>query len=321
MPPTKRTSPPRATRRKPAKRRTVRRNRGRGLFLSMVLILIFVLVYHFYGDQIQHQLGISASTGANLSDNEIIVTFLDVGQAESIVIRSNNNAVLIDGGTHAQRNVVMDYLRDAGIRELCYVVATHPHYDHIGGLVTVLRRINTGMVIMPNVTHNTITFENFLSVIEDNRIPITIPTPGDVIRAGIIELTVIAPPDPHPGPANILNNASVVLRLSHGNSSFLFTGDAERELEDWMVANTRFLNSTVLNVGHHGSNTSTTEAFLNAVNPRAAVISLGENNRYGHPHPDVLDRLSARGIQIFRTDQLGTIRMLADGYEITVLSN
>ncbi|MCL2285305.1 MAG: MBL fold metallo-hydrolase [Firmicutes bacterium] len=321
MPTAKRTTAAkRAVRKRPAKRKPNRKG-GRRFFFSMLLILVFALVYYFFGVDIQSRLGIrfGGTAAIALEDNEILVSFLDVGQGDSIVVRSNNHAILIDGGEHAQRNVVLRYLRDAGVRRLDYVVATHPHSDHIGGLVTVLRQLDVGRVIMPYVTHSTNTFLRFLDVIENNNIPVMFPQPGDTIQAGIINFTILGPPSPHPGPSGNLNNASVILRLEHGQNSFLFTGDAERELEYWLVNNVANLSATVLNVGHHGSRTSSTEAFLDAVNPRAAVISLGADNIYGHPHREVMDRLNARGIIIYRTDQLGTIRMITDGQRIDLL--
>ena len=287
----------------------------------MLLILAFALIYYFFGGQIQEQIGtrFGGAGAIALEENEIIVSFIDVGQGDSILVRSRDHAVLIDGGEHAQRNAVLNYLRDAGVRRLDYVVATHPHSDHIGGLITVLRQLDVGRVVMPDIIHNTATFERFLEVIENNDIPVTFPLPGDRIQAGIINFAVLGPPNPHPGAQSNLNNASIILRLEHGRNSFMFTGDAERELEDWLINSGVNLSSSVLHVGHHGSRTSTTESFLDAVSPRAAVISLGENNRYGHPHREVMDRLNARDILIYRTDQLGTIRMITDGQRIDLL--
>lgn len=307
----KKTAVNRAVRKKVTKRRS-RRSRGKKFFFVMLFILAFALIYNFGGEQI-----FGIHTGDIVLDtNQILVSFIDVGQGDSILVRSNSHAVLIDGGERPQGRAVLRYLRNSGVRRLDYVIATHPHEDHIGGLITVLGRLDVGRVIMPDVTHTSYAFRDFLAVIDNNDIPVTFPNPGDTIRAGIIEFTVIGPPNPHPGPAANLNNASVVLRLAHGQTSFLFTGDAEYELEQWMVNGGANLSSDVLNVGHHGSSTSTTEAFLDAVNPIAAVISLGTGNQFGHPHREVIDRLTERGVNIYRTDQLGTIRMITDGQQI-----
>jgi len=282
------------------------RNFGKPFGLAMFFVLVFALVYNLF---------IVNSDSLTPGDNEIIVAFLDVGQGDSILIWSRDNAVLIDGGEFARRDTVLRFLREAGITRLCYVIATHPHSDHIGGLVAVLSRLEVGQVLMPDVVHTTETFENFLAVIENNRISVTIPEPGQRYTAGIIDFTVLAPFLGHRN----LNDASIVLRLQHGDTSFLFAGDMEAAGERMLLASGHNLYSDVLKVGHHGSRTSTTEAFLDAVAPVAAVIQVGENNRFGHPHSDVLERLYERGIAVYRTDLIGPVIMATNGERVVLL--
>lgn len=300
------------TRKRRRRRRSPRRG-GFRFFLVCLAILIFAVVYFFAGDTL-----FPTDDGqiAMPLDEEIIVTFLDVGQGDSILIRTAENAVLIDGGEHRARHVVTGYLNDAGITYICYVVATHPHSDHIGGLVTVLRDFEVGTLLMPDAVNETDTFLHFMDAIENHDIDVSIPAPGDVVTAGIIRLTVLAPPTGlH---TSNINNHSIVLRMDYGATSFLFTGDAETASERQMLESGQNLRADVLKVGHHGSQTSTTEEFLAAVNPSIAVIQAGLNNRHGHPHAEIIERLESHGVQIFRNDLHGTIRMFTDGYQITM---
>jgi len=285
-----------------------KRGVGRAFAITMVLVLTFALIYNliFVG-----------SDPFMPGDNEIIVAFLDVGQGDSILIRSRDHAILIDGGDINRNEPVLGYLRRAGISRLDYVIATHPHRDHIGGLITVLGRVEVGLILMPDVVHTTDTFENFIAVIENNQIPAHAPTPGENFRAGIINFTVLAPVEGFAG--SNLNDASIVLRLDHGGTSFLFTGDAEAGSERAMLASGQDLRADVIKIGHHGSRTSTSDMFLDGVQPMAAVITVGGGNRFGHPHGEVLARLEYRGIVVYRTDEMGTIVMATNGERIVLL--
>jgi len=243
--------------------------------------------------------------------DELKVHFIDVGQGDSILIESpSGRIVLIDGGPRTAGEKVVSYLKKAGISAIDIVIGTHPHEDHIGGLIEVLRNFPVREVIDPGVVHTTKTFEDYLTIIDQRNIPFTEGRAGMSrdLGAGAV-MQILHPSSPS---SSHLNDASIVARVVYGQMSFLFTGDAEEKSEFEMLARSNIqLNSTVLKVGHHGSRTSTSQAFLDAVNPNHAVIMCGKDNRYGHPHQEVLSRLAAAGVQVLRTDIHGTMVMSA----------
>ncbi|MDR0462968.1 MAG: MBL fold metallo-hydrolase [Pseudomonadales bacterium] len=248
-------------------------------------------------------------------DGDLVIHFIDVGQGDATLIKTSAGSVLIDGGDRHMGERMVAYLRDVGVSEITYVIATHPHADHIGGLVDVLNEFSIGQIIMPPVAHTTVTFERFLDAIEDNDILVKEPSPGVSFNLGEVEFTIIAPNST--GYQN-LNDYSVSVRVVFGETSFVFTGDAERISEMEMIEAGHVLSADVLRVGHHGSRTSTTQEFFDAVDPSIVVISVGADNRYGHPHSEVTDRLEAAAVRIYRTDQHGTIIMTSDGTYINV---
>lgn len=253
-----------------------------------------------------------APVSAPVSD-VLKVHFLDVGQADSILIQSGTTTVLIDGGNNEDGPIIVNYLKKQGVTELAAIVATHPHEDHIGGLDTVIKSFTVKSVYMPNATSTSRTFEDFIAAVTSSgakRIQAKVGVVLDVSGLSGIFLGPVSNYDD-------ANNNSAVLKLTFSNTSFLFTGDAELESENDMVVNGN-LKSTVLKVGHHGSSTATSPSFLKVVSPSYAVISCGENNTYGHPHAETLDKLTSAGVSIYRTDISGTIVMTSDGNTITV---
>lgn len=244
-------------------------------------------------------------------DEELVVHFIDVGQGDAVLIEAESMNILIDAGTRGAGEVVVEYLVRRGIRELDLVIGTHPHADHIGGLIEVFRSFKVSRIIDAGVPHTTVTFDDYLTEIEKQveagHCTYEVPG-GQVITDGAMVLTVLGP-DRDLGS---LNNNSVVCRVDFGSTSFLFMGDAERAAEESLLRRGVQLGACVLKVGHHGSRTSTTADFLDAVSPKYAVIMCGKDNRYGHPHEEVLARLTSADVEIYRTDVHGTVVFTSD---------
>lgn len=250
---------------------------------------------------------------SNGLEDKLEVHFIDVGQADAILIRQGASAMVIDAGNNADASLVVQYIKNQGVSRLDYVIGTHPHEDHIGGLDAVIREFQIDKVIMPKAAANTKTFEDVLEAIRDKGLKVTAPVPGTQYRLGSAGFTILAP---NSASYEDTNNYSVVIRLTFGEKAFLMTGDAEAVSEGEMMDKGFKLQSDVLKAGHHGSTSSTTAAFLDAVDPQVAVISVGQDNSYGHPSPVILKRLQDRGIQIFRTDEDGTVIAVCDGTAI-----
>jgi competence protein ComEC len=246
------------------------------------------------------------------------VHFIDVGQADAILIQTPDGVnILIDAGEQFTSARLIAYLRQQGVSTLDHVIATHPHADHIGGMAGVIKAFDIGSVYMPRATHTTKTYENLLLAIRDKGLRVHEAKAGVALDFGEgIGAQLVAPVA---SGYKSLNDYSAVLRLTYGETRFLFAGDAERLSETQMLASGAELSADVLKVGHHGSNTSSYEPFLGAVGATYGVIMVGKNNRYGLPHPAALGRLEAAGIIILRTDELGTIVITSDGENLEII--
>jgi competence protein ComEC len=257
------------------------------------------------------------SADQSLSEGDLLkVIFLDVGQADSILLKTGDHAMLIDAGNTGQDQLMLNYLATYGVTKLDYLVATHPHADHIGAMTSVVKAMdNIGTVIMPDKPHTTKTYENLIKAIDERNIPINMPNPGDVFTMGEANIQVIAPKNT--GDAD-LNEVSIVLRVEFGETVFLFTGDAGTKSENDQLTSGLPLKADVLKVGHHGSRTSSTQKYLKEVAPSYVVISCGVDNIYGHPHSEAMTRLTGTGAVIYRTDEQGTIIFVSDGKTIAV---
>ena len=260
--------------------------------------------------------GIATPSSTVLDNAGLTMQVLDVGQADSILIYTGEHSMLIDGGNNGDGEAIADYLQSRGIENLNWVIATHPHEDHIGGLDVVIDRLNVENIMLPLVAHTTKTYDDLLDAVEQSGAKVIAPAVGDSYELGEAMITVLSC---EAQDEENLNESSIVLKLSYGEIDCILTGDAEVINEEKILADGYDISAEILKVGHHGSSTSTSQAFLDAVSPEVAIISLGADNTYGHPHKETLEKLQSAGIQIYRTDQEGTIIFETDGkiYHIT----
>ena len=257
---------------------------------------------------------VAASQSSMTGDetNQLEVHFLDVGQGDCILIKCGNESMLIDAGNNSQGTNVQNYLTKHGAGELKYAIATHPDADHIGGLDVVLYKIKCETLIMPDKANHTKTYEELMEVLSQKSIVPVRPVVGATYKLGDASFQILAPGGDYGDP----NNCSVAILLTHGNNRFLFSGDAGYESDQAMLETGINLDVDVYKVSHHGSKSGSSEAFVNALSPTYAIISVGTDNDYGHPHAEVLNRLRSYGCNIFRTDEQGTIVALSDGQSL-----
>lgn len=247
----------------------------------------------------------------------LAVHFIDVGQGDSILLQlPDRQTMLVDAGPNEAGSAVVSYLQEQGVEKIDYLVATHPHADHIGGMDNVIQAFEIVKVYMPRVTTTTESFESVLRSLKAKGLKITPAKAGlTILDRNGLKISFAAPCR---SGYEDLNNWSAVLKVRYGGISFLLTGDAQAESEQEMLASGADMKADVLKVGHHGSYSSTTPAFLKAVSPKYAVISVGAGNDYGHPHRETLARLASAGVKVYRTDRDGTVIFVSDGKTLTV---
>jgi len=241
------------------------------------------------------------------------VHFIDVGQADASLILCNGHAMLIDGGNSADSSLIYTYLKQRNITFLDYIVCTHAHEDHVGGLSGALNYASVGTAFAPVTEYDTKAFQSFTKYLSNSGISITIPNHGDTFDLGSAKCQIIGPVYPTDEP----NNTSIVIKITFGETSFLFTGDAEVEEERSIIDQGYDISCTVLKVGHHGSDTSTSYLWLRESSPDYAVISVGSDNSYGHPTEATLSKLRDADVKTFRTDMQGHIICTSDGKSVS----
>ena len=249
-----------------------------------------------------------------LDDDLLKIEFIDVGQGDSALISLNGKYMLVDAGEKENSNDVLNVLRKNNVDVLEYAVASHPHSDHMGGMADVINEYHVNNMIMPNATNTSKVFEDMLDAIEANADTVIIPDKEDAYELENAKIEIISPNSDVE--YENLNNYSVVFLLTYEDVSILFTGDAEDDVEKEILNSGLNIKANVLKVGHHGSTTSTSKSFLDKVDPEYSVISVGAGNKYDHPKDKILERLKEKNVEIYRTDELGTITMITDGKQI-----
>lgn len=296
-----------------------RKKKKKNEFLRLLLIIVTFILGFYLSDiegtySLEEFSNIFTQNVFNEVNSNLIVSYLDVGQADSILIENNGEYMLIDAGNNEDGELLVKYFNQKEINIFKYLVGTHPHEDHIGGLDDIINNFEVGTIYMPDVITTTKTFTDVLDAIENNKLTYKVPKIQETFTLGEAKIEVI-----YTGTdTKELNNCSIVLRLVFGETTFLFTGDAEDKAEEIILNNNLNIQADVLKIGHHGSRYSTTDKFLNRVNPKYAIISVGTGNSYKHPESIVLNKLKANNIEIHRTDLEGTIIVTSDGENITI---
>ena len=246
------------------------------------------------------------------SIGNIEIHFLDVGQGDATLIKCGDAAMLIDAGENDKGTAVWNYLKKQEITKLDYVIGTHPDSDHIGGMDVVIYKFDCDNIFMSPYEKDTRSYDDVIQAAKSKNNKITCPKPGETYKLGEAIFTIVAPNASY----DDANNASIGIYLEFGETSYLFTGDAEYKAEEDILASGYKIDSDVYKAGHHGSRTSSTDEFLDKVTPKYVVVSCGEDNSYGHPHAAILNYCRINKIPLYRTDEQGTIVLKSDGKKI-----
>ena len=286
------------------------------IIIGLVILIVITIQGNLFDNVSNATASINDSTKSDKIDAKVnenfSVSFIDVGQADSVLIRNGNYNMLIDAGNNEDGEKLVNYFKSLGIEEFTYVFATHPHEDHIGGMDDIINNFKIDNYYMSNKLSTTKTFMDVLDALDGCNLKYTVPNKGDTLKLGDANIKVIYPGDDK---SNI-NDSSIVLKITYGKNSFLLTGDATSNVERKIY--NEDIKSDVLKVAHHGSSYSSTDVFLDKVKPYYAVISVGKNNIYNHPSNKTLEKLKKRNIKVYRTDLDGTIVFISDGENLSV---
>mgnify|MGYP004483600481 CR=1 FL=1 len=296
-----------------AKKKKNKQNLPKAISILLIIIAIF---YSLYEKDIDKTFGLPVTETFKETENTntLDITYLDVGQADSILIQNKGHNMLIDAGNNEDGPLLVQYFKEQNITKFDYLITTHPHEDHIGGMDDIINNFDIEKIYMPDVTTTTKTFLDVLEAIEKKNMTYDVPNINQNFTLGNTLFQVIYTGNDKKN----LNNSSIILKATFKNTSYLFTGDATSEVEKKILS--KDIKATVLKVGHHGSKYSTTTDFLNKVNPKYAIISVGKNNSYNHPNQVTINKLEKKNIEIHRTDQEGSIFLKSDGKTINITS-
>lgn len=291
----------------------VKSGRGKKVIGIIIFIVVIVLSYYFETSKIDDN---NHANDTNLelkiehkeyTQGELILTMIDVGQADSFLLMQDGKTALIDCGTRSTGKDVVKYLNSIGVSKLDYVFGTHPHDDHMGGMYDVITNIEVGKIVIPEVESGAVTsnwYMKLMDEIQKNGYQVKNPEVDDIYQLGEAQMKVIGPMSKFP---DNINNYSTVLKVSFGEMDIIMTGDAEKEVEEEILASKENIDAEILKVGHHGSNTSTTDEFLDAIDPEYALISAGIGNKHEHPTKTTMKKLKKQDIEVYRTDESGTV--------------
>ncbi|MFL0269910.1 ComEC/Rec2 family competence protein [Clostridium sp. WILCCON 0202] len=276
-------------------------------------IIIYVFIPFLFISLTIYLISYSAVSKVNpIYKDKLIVHYIDVGQADSILVQVNGKNLLIDAGSIDSKDKLVSYLKKQGVHKLDYVIATHPHEDHIGGMSTVIKKFTIGEFFAPKKLSNTNVFENMITALKDTKIK----TAKAGVKINLGANTICEMLAPNNSEYDDINNYSAVIKLTYINNKFLFMGDAQKLSEDEIINSNADISSDVIKIGHHGSSTSSSKEFLDKVKPKIAVISCGRGNQFGHPNKGTISELKNRRSTIYRTDIVGTVILISDGNTI-----